>query len=130
MSDERLLPNVSVRGSDPDVRDEVGVTCIRIAILCFFVSRWRSEPSDRLGKPDSFSFGGDSVGGPLRTLLEKADVEAGDAGGVEYDYSGEQKHRSYRGVGYASSSSFTQSSMPVYRAPGFKCSEGSGEEDV
>ena len=35
MSDEKLLPNVSMRGSDPDVRDEVGVTCIRIAILCF-----------------------------------------------------------------------------------------------
>ena len=35
MGDERLLPNVLVRGSDPDVRDEVGVTCIRIAILCF-----------------------------------------------------------------------------------------------
>ena len=57
------------------------------------------------------------------------DVEAGDAGGGEYDYSGEQKHRSYRGVGYASSSSFTQSSMLVYRAPGFKRTEGSGEED-
>ena len=26
MSGEKLLPNVSVRGSDPDVRDEVGVT--------------------------------------------------------------------------------------------------------
>ena len=35
MSDGKLLPDVSVRGSDPDVRDEVGVTCIRIAILCF-----------------------------------------------------------------------------------------------
>ena len=35
MSDEKLLPNVSARGSDPDVLDEVGVTCIRIAILCF-----------------------------------------------------------------------------------------------
>ena len=35
MSDERLLPNVSARGLDPDVCDEVGVTCIRIAILCF-----------------------------------------------------------------------------------------------
>ena len=35
MSDEKLLPDVSVRGSDPDVRDEVGVTYIRITILCF-----------------------------------------------------------------------------------------------
>ena len=35
MSDKKLLPDVFVRGSDPDVRDEVGVTCIRIAILCF-----------------------------------------------------------------------------------------------
>ena len=35
MSDERLLPNVSTWGSNPDVRDEVGVTCIRIAILYF-----------------------------------------------------------------------------------------------
>ena len=35
MSDGKLLPNVSVRGSGPDVCDEVGVTCIRIAILCF-----------------------------------------------------------------------------------------------
>ena len=35
MSDEKLLPDVFVRGSDPDVCDEVGVTCIRIAILCF-----------------------------------------------------------------------------------------------
>ena len=32
---KKLLPNVSMRGSDPDVRDEVGVTYIRIAILCF-----------------------------------------------------------------------------------------------
>ena len=35
MSDEKLLPDVSVRGLGPDVRDEVGVTCIRIAILYF-----------------------------------------------------------------------------------------------
>ena len=35
MSDGKLLPDVSVRGSGPDVCDEVGVTCIRIAILCF-----------------------------------------------------------------------------------------------
>ena len=35
MSNEKLLSDMSVRGSDPDVRDEVGVTCIRIAILCF-----------------------------------------------------------------------------------------------
>ena len=35
MSDEKLIPDVSVRGSDLDVHDEVGVTCIRIAILCF-----------------------------------------------------------------------------------------------
>ena len=33
MSEEKLLPDVSVRGSDPDACDEVGVTCIRIAIL-------------------------------------------------------------------------------------------------
>ena len=51
-------------------------------------------------------------------------------GGVEYDFSGEQKHRSYRGVGSASLSSFIQSLMPVFRAPGFKRTEGSGEEDV
>ena len=107
-----------------------GVTCIRITILCFFISWWWSEPSDRLGPPDSFSFAGDSIGGPLQTLLEKADVEAGDAGGVEYDFSGEQKHRSYRGVGSASSSSFIQSFMPVFRAPGFKRTKGLGEEDV
>ena len=81
MSDGKLLPDVSVWGLGPDVCDEVGVTYIRIAILCFFISWWRSEPSDRLGPPDSFSFAGDSIGGPLRTLLEKADVEAGDAGG-------------------------------------------------
>ena len=31
----QLLPNVFVRGSGPDVCDEVGVTCIRIAVLCF-----------------------------------------------------------------------------------------------
>ena len=35
MSDEKLLLDVSVQGSGPDVCDEVGVTCIRIAILCF-----------------------------------------------------------------------------------------------
>ena len=35
MSDGKLLPDVSMRGSGPDVCDEVGVTCIRIAILCF-----------------------------------------------------------------------------------------------
>ena len=35
MSNGRLLPDVSMRGLDPDVCDEVGVTCIRIAILCF-----------------------------------------------------------------------------------------------
>ena len=107
-----------------------GVTCIRITILCFFISWWRSEPSDRLGPPDSFSFAGDSVGGPLRTLLEKADVEAGDAGEVEYDFSSEQKHCSYQGVGSASSSSHTQSFMPVFRAPGSQRTEGSGEEDI
>ena len=38
MSDGKLLPDVSVQGSDPDVCDEVGVTCIRIAILCFRIS--------------------------------------------------------------------------------------------
>ena len=59
-----------------------GVTCIRIAILCFFISWWRSEPSDRLGPPDSFSFAGDSIGRALRSLLEKADVEARDAGAL------------------------------------------------
>ena len=107
-----------------------GVTCIRIDILCFFVSRWRSEPSDRFGQPDSFSFAGDSIGGPLRTLLEKADVEAGDARGVEYDFSGEQKHRSYWGIGSASSSSLTQSFMPAFCPPGSKRTEGSGEEDI
>ena len=32
---EKLLPDVFVRGSGPDVCDEVGVTYIRIAILCF-----------------------------------------------------------------------------------------------
>ena len=76
--------------------------------------------------PDSFSLGGDSVGGPLRTLLKKADVEAGDARGVEHDFSGEQKHRSYRGVGSASLSSFTQSFMPVFRVLSFKHTEGVG----
>ena len=35
MSDGELLPDVSVRGLDPNVCDEVAVTCIRIAILCF-----------------------------------------------------------------------------------------------
>ena len=35
MSDGKLLPDVSTQGSDPDVCDEVGVTYIRIAILCF-----------------------------------------------------------------------------------------------
>ena len=35
MSDRKLLPDVSVRGSGPDVCDEVGVTYIRIDILCF-----------------------------------------------------------------------------------------------
>ena len=50
--------------------------------------------------------------------------------GVEYDFSGEQKHHSYRGVGSASSSNFTQSFMPVCRALSFKRMEGSGEEDV
>ena len=35
MSDEKLLPDVSVWGLGPNVCDEVGVTCIRIAILCF-----------------------------------------------------------------------------------------------
>ena len=32
---EKLLPDVFVQGLGPDVHDEVGVTCIRIAILCF-----------------------------------------------------------------------------------------------
>ena len=107
-----------------------GVTCIRIAILCFFVSWWRSETSNRLGPPDSFSFAGDSIGGPLQTLLEKADVEAGDEGALSMIFSGEQKHRSYRSVGSASSSGLTQSFMPVFRAPGFKHTEGSGQEDI
>ena len=51
-------------------------------------------------------------------------------GTVEFNYFGEQKRRSYRGVGSASSSSFTQSSMPAYHDLGFKRTEGSGEEDV
>ena len=38
MSDGKLLPDVSVRGSGSDVYDEVGATCIRIAILCFCLS--------------------------------------------------------------------------------------------
>ena len=38
MSDGKLLQDVSMRGSGPDVCDEVGVTCIRIAILCFCLS--------------------------------------------------------------------------------------------
>ena len=67
---------------------------------------------------------------PSDPFFEKADVETRDAESVEYDFSGEQKHRSYRGVGSASSSSLTQSFMPVFRAPGFKRTEGSGEEDV
>ena len=118
-------------GSGPDVYDEVWSNLHKNRYSLFFsVSHWRSEPSDRFGQPDSFSFAGDSVGGPLRTLLENVDVEAGDAGGVEYDFSGEQKHRSYRGVGSASLSSFIQSLMPVFRAPGFKRTEGLSEEDV
>ena len=80
--------------------------------------------------PDSFSLGGDSVGGPLRTLHEKEDAKVGDARDYEFNCSGEQKHRSHWGVGSASSSSFTQSSIPAYRAPGFKRTKGSGEEDV
>ena len=44
--------------------------------------------------------------------------------------SGEQKHRSHQGVGSTGLPSFTQSSMPAYRALGFKCTEESGEEDV
>ena len=67
---------------------------------------------------------------PSDPFFEKADVETRDAEGVEYDFSGEQKHRSYRGIGSASLSSFTQSSMPVFCTPGFKRTEGSGEEDV
>ena len=51
-------------------------------------------------------------------------------GDCEFNYFGEQKRCSYRGVGSASSSSFTQSSMPAYRDLGFKRTEGSGEEDV
>ena len=51
-------------------------------------------------------------------------------GALSMIFSGEQKHHSYRGVGSASSSSFIQSFMPVFRAPGFKRMEGSGEEDV
>ena len=30
-------------------------------------------------------FGGDSVGGPLRALLEKVDAEVGEAGDYEFD---------------------------------------------
>ena len=67
---------------------------------------------------------------PSDPIFEKADVETRDMGGVEYDFSGEQKHRSYRGIGSASSSSFTQSFMPVFRALSFKRTEGSGEGDV
>ena len=67
---------------------------------------------------------------PSDPFFEKADVETRDAGGIEYDFSGEQKHRSYRGVRSTSSSSFIQSLMPVFCAPGFKRTEGSGEEDV
>ena len=81
MSDEKLLPNVSARGSDPDVRDEVGVTCIRIAIIWFSCLGGDPRRLINLGNLTASPLG-DSVGGPLRTLLEKADVEVGDAGGV------------------------------------------------
>ena len=67
---------------------------------------------------------------PSDPFFEKADVETRDAGGVEYDFSGEQKHHSYRGIGFASSSSFTQSFVPVHRALSFKHTEGSGEGHV
>ena len=67
---------------------------------------------------------------PSDPFFEKADVETRDAEGVEYDFSGEQKHRSYRGVRFASSSSFTQSFVPVCRALSFKRTEGSGVGDV
>ena len=49
MSDRQLLPDVSMWGLGPDVCDEVGVTCIRIAILCFLYLDGGSSRSIDLG---------------------------------------------------------------------------------
>ena len=67
---------------------------------------------------------------PSDPFFEKVDVETRDAEDVEYDFSSEQKHRSYRGIRFASSSSFTQSFVPVCRGLSFKHTEGSGVGDV
>ena len=63
-------------------RDEVGVTCIGIAILCF--SCLGGDPSHliNLGNLIASPLGETLYSGPLRTLLEKADVEVKDARGV------------------------------------------------
>ena len=70
------------------------------------------------------------MGGPLRTPLRKAGAKACGAGNCEFDYAGEQKHHSCRGVGSGGSSSCIQSFIPTHRTSGFKHKEGLGEEDV
>ena len=57
MSDGKLLPDVFVRGSGPDVCDEVGVTCIRIAILCFLYLSGGLSRSIDLGDLTASLFG-------------------------------------------------------------------------
>jgi len=55
----------------------------------------------------------------LRTLLEKADVKDWGAGNSEFDYAGEQKHRSRWGVGSSGLPSSTQSFTPAPHVSGF-----------
>ena len=62
---------------------------------------------------------GDCASEPLQTLLKKADAKAWGAGNYEFDYAGEQKYRSRRGVGSSGLSSFTQSFTPAHRVSDF-----------
>ena len=68
--------------------------------------------------------------GPSEPFSRRWMPRLGKRGTVSLICSGEQKHRSHRGVGSIGSSSFTQSSMPAYHALGLKRMKGSGEEDV
>ena len=114
-------------GFESDACDGAGATCksifrfyISVAIRVVRLTWATRQLLPRRG----------SVGGPLEPFSRRWMPRLGMRGTMSPICSGEQKHRRHRGVGSANSSSFTQSSMPVFRTPSFKRTEGSSEEDV
>ena len=80
MSDKKLLPNVFARSLSLISRDGTGATCKSIFLFYILVTIVRFDLGDLTASP-----WGDSVGGPLRALLEKVDAEVGEARDCEFD---------------------------------------------